>query len=83
MHDWSAIDNRPGKFQGEPEWVKVLWELALQGGADVDGDDSFIFYISKGDIIDRGVPANMLGMEVILTEDGNGFVHAQWIGRHG
>ena len=29
----------PGKFQGEPEWIVTLWEMVLNGSADISLHD--------------------------------------------
>jgi hypothetical protein len=64
--------DRPGKFQGEPEYVPDFWDRAQNGGAnEVDGT-VFKFVITKED--SEKYPELKPGTRLLLAESTDGFV---------
>ena len=75
--DTSRIDLRPGKFQGEPLYVRMFWDSALQGAADLDvyQGETLISCFELSDADYRAHPG-LIGCKVLaLWEDACGFVH--------
>lgn len=68
----------PGKFEGEPVFAPVLWDLALQGFADGDDGSTYRFSIPRNDPLRAEFPElnKWLGRRrtVRLAEDSVGFV---------
>ncbi len=77
-----GVIRSPGKFEGEPLWVPVFWERALEDGSDEDleddGDAEFqpvsVFVIENADLLE--FPELEGIREVRVWEDDQGFVHS-------
>ena len=68
----NGLITSPGKFQGEPEWVPVLWDAALQGAADEDNGEIFTFWFETSDYVSW---PELIGIEAVeLWESCGGFV---------
>lgn len=69
------IITSPGKFEGEPEYVPVFWDLAMSGQYDEIGDyGEVIFRLSDQD---KEEWPELAGFGVLtMIEDGNGFVYS-------
>jgi hypothetical protein len=67
-------ESTPGKFQGEPPYVRAFWEEALRGFADhdiVDGDTLIsAFIIDEDDVKRWPVLADTYAVAVWEREDG-------------
>lgn len=76
-----GIIRTPGTFEGEPFWLPVLWELAMEGFADSDDGTRFQFRIPKGDPLRTEFPEldAWLGRKrtVHVFQDSQGFVYAR------
>jgi len=71
----------PGKFEGEPVFAPYFWDLAMQGFADMDNGQVFIFKFTKEDF-EAGKPfatelKQWLGRSRMLRmrENDQGFVY--------
>lgn len=69
----NGIIIQPGKFQGEPWWVPLFWNVALQGHYDHDDGDSFLFLLT--DVDRSSYPGLERAKSVTLWESDQGFVH--------
>ena len=67
---------QPGKFEGCPVWAPSFWESGLEGMADEDDGDAYLFDITDQDREDWPSLAGIARVE--LREDSNGFVRA-WV----
>jgi hypothetical protein len=69
------IDRTPGKFEGEPEYLKTLWDSVLDGASDDvidDGDRVYsVFRLSADDKRDYATDADI----IIVWESDQGFVN--------
>ncbi len=62
----------PGKFEGEPSYAESYWGHALDGCADEDTGDLFVFRVRPEDIEHN---PELAGVAVlVLWEDSQGFV---------
>jgi hypothetical protein len=68
----------PGKFEGEPKWVKFLWdEFVLTGEVKPDPFGRYELEVCPG--ADKALP-ELTGVDVvILWEDDNGFVQHELV----
>jgi hypothetical protein len=66
----------PGKFEGEPAYVEMLWNLANDGGADFDDGPLVAFKIEKDLIKEFPELAGSAGQYVVLEETDSGFVNS-------
>lgn len=68
----------PGKFEGEPKWIEILWDLVLSGMSDNtahDGSLTFDGFLIDGKLSElTGYPEDPTRY-VVLWEDDNGFVN--------
>jgi hypothetical protein len=76
-----ATITQPGKFEGEPTYVPVLWEMALDGRQDEDLWDAetqlSAFHVTPElrDLMGAElIPAEYLGHTIMLWETDQGFV---------
>ena len=67
---------RPGKFEGEADYVEWFWNLGLEGVSDMDNGELLGFIISPTDAFDFPELRKDLGKALVLHEDSNGFVYA-------
>ena len=67
---------RPGKFEGEPDYVENYWSAALSGFADMDDGYRFGFVIGGSDAFEYPELRKDLGRALVLQVDDNGFVWA-------
>jgi len=69
-----GVITSPGKFEGEPVWLPGLWDLAMQGFADGEDNETFTFHFS--DLNDPMVKAYPMlgGRFVYVWETEQGFV---------
>lgn len=76
----NGVIRNPGKFELQPLWVPVLWDIALNGFADTDDGEAYGFILSKGDALRTEFPEldAWLGRKrtVHLIESETGFVTA-------
>ena len=87
-HPFLQIINDPGKFEGEVEGIRRLWEnVVLNGGADeeiYDGDIQYsVFYADGPDLMD-GLYSSLFASDpdcfaIALMEDEQGFVNSYWL----
>jgi hypothetical protein len=74
----------PGKFEGEPKYVREMWELAIDGFADktiFEGDTEISAFLFD-DELKRKTGKNFRTKEkmyLALWETSDGFVHSTWI----
>lgn len=69
------IITQPGKFQGEPVWVPEFWQAGLDGFADSDDGERWLFDVTRSNVSDWLMLAGIAS--VAIWEDSQGFVHAQ------
>lgn len=70
-HD--GIITSPGKFEGERDYVPMLWQQSLDSGETPDEYDVYVLVL---DDTDRSQFEDMEALdEVALYEDEQGFVH--------
>jgi hypothetical protein len=68
----------PGKFEGELAHVPTLWERGLEGFADEDDEDAFLFLVSAEDRAEfEFLPRNCYAIR--LCESDSGFVCAEYL----
>ena len=70
----------PGKFEGEPEWAKELYDMMLDGSDETyyDENDRPIDYFAIDAIdADEMVAPELDNKHIILWEDDNGFVYTK------
>lgn len=66
----------PGKFEGELLHVPELWDKGLEGFADEDESEAFVFNLTPEDYSD--FPTIPIGcVRIVLHESDNGFVTAE------
>lgn len=65
-----------GKFEGEPIFTPYFWNLGLEGMADRDEGNAYVFKITKQDKETIPTLAEWLGNKrtIYLREDSQGFV---------
>lgn len=82
---WQVIDRNPGKFEGEPEYVKAFWEVMMDGGADetiYEGDHPHeVFVLSDEDRMKYGFDEEDYAL--VLWESDQGFVNHEVISKAG
>lgn len=65
----------PGKFEGEMSYVEEYWNLALDGGADSDDGNTFVFKLTAED---RAKHPDFKGCRrLYLWESEQGFVYSR------
>lgn len=87
MNRRAPLVTSPGKFQGEPEYVPMLWDDVLSGWAEdvdlVDGSTGVAVILNEGHFEDRpslALDGWTVGDRVILREREDGFVELLWFG---
>jgi hypothetical protein len=68
----------PGKFEGEPKWVEILWDLVLSGMSDNtvhDGSTAYDGFLIDGKIAELTGYSEDPTRYVVLWESDNGFVN--------
>jgi hypothetical protein len=73
--------SRLGKFQGEPEWVESLWEMALEGMDDFTRDKQYVVsYFLLTDELRATIGSEIpeWAESVGVYEDSQGFVWHCW-----
>ncbi len=77
--DMTQIIREPGKFEGEPLYVRELWELGLEGGASetvYDGETPVdVFILTDGDRESYKLDAD--DYAILLWESETGFVNSR------
>jgi hypothetical protein len=69
----AGIITSPGKFEGESVYAPHYWNLGLEGGADEDDGESYVFHLDSSDVL---VWPELSSVRTLrLIEDDNGFVH--------
>lgn len=72
-----GIIQDPGKFEGEMIYVPAYWDMGLEGMADEDDGEHFVFNIGQDGFDDRAfwpeIPADQ--KRIILYENSDGFVN--------
>lgn len=69
-----GIIRSPGKFEGEPIYVPYFWQLGLEGFADDDDGDEFVFDLGPEEL--QMWPELGDGRRLTLSEDSSGFVYS-------
>lgn len=65
----------PGKFEGEALFAPHFWDLGLDGGADSDDGNEFVFNLTDDD---RAEFPDLNEADIlVMTEDENGFVYSK------
>lgn len=81
--DTRGIITSPGKFEGEHISAVALWNIALEGFADIDSTDCdgtpyFEFFMSRSELADYGLESHASddidSYYVVLVESEQGFV---------
>jgi len=60
----------PGKFEGESRYVPYYWEKALDGWADLEDDNRYVFYVFPEDVKEFPELAKKKDVTIYLREDG-------------
>jgi hypothetical protein len=64
----------PGKFEGEPIYIPHFWQIGLEGLADEDDGETFLFHVTDEDRKQfPEIPADQ--STIRLAERSDGFVH--------
>lgn len=71
----TGVITTPGKFEGEPAWVALLWEMGLEGFYDAEEDGVYYFDIDAELAEEIPALANHEGGRVAIYEDSAGFVY--------
>jgi hypothetical protein len=69
------MSSRPGKFEGEPEYVPEFWARAMEGFADSLEKGVLSFTITEEDV--QRYPELVAGQKLLLTESTDGFVFSR------
>jgi hypothetical protein len=69
------MSSRPGKFEGEPEYVPDFWARAMEGFADSHENGVLSFTITEEDV--QRYPELVAGQKLLLTESTDGFVFSR------
>jgi hypothetical protein len=67
----------PGKFEGEPYYAPYYYDIAMDGFADEDDGETWIFYLSDED--KRAISEFKKYYSLEIYVDDNGFVHSELI----